>query len=176
MKPARKRAIPYSSKPVRFVATAIICAGITSAAGADDPPSGSAGSQAAPADLSAPAGDLIREDLKIENLPRAETPTGRSPDDAVSGATGSVVRVPPRRPRTLLNPNSCASRAQASASILDLIDRVTAGVVRSGSDASSARSDMAQLQDASQRLSRNDVAGACAIVSGVRKRYPVRPN
>jgi len=129
--------------------------------------------------LPAPAGDLVRDDLNIEDLPRAASPAGRKVDDSAAGPTGSVKRVPsakPQRPSAALNPNSCASRTQASTGILDLTDRVTARIMRSGSTADSAHADMARLQDASQRLSRNDVAGACAIVTSVRKRYPVRPN
>jgi hypothetical protein len=126
----------------------------------------------------APAGDLFRDDLTIGDLPRATSPAGRKVDDSAAGPTGSVKRVPSaqaRRPAATLNPNSCASRSQASTGILDLTDRVIARIM-SGGTAGNAHADMARLQDASQRLSRNDVAGACAIVTSVRKRYPVRPN
>lgn len=50
-------------------------------------------------DFPAPAGDLFRDDLNIEDLPRATSPAGRKVDDSAAGPTGSVMHVPSAQPR-----------------------------------------------------------------------------
>jgi chromosome segregation ATPase len=46
-----------------------------------------------------PAGDHFRDDLNIEDLRRAASPTRRKVDDFAAGPTGSVLRVPSAQPR-----------------------------------------------------------------------------
>jgi hypothetical protein len=50
-------------------------------------------------DIPTPAGDLFRDDLNIEDLPRAASPAGRTVDDSAAGPTGSVIGAPSAEPR-----------------------------------------------------------------------------